>query len=151
MMRPRNVGKHHDLDDETLLSPKSPIISESGDVLAFSAPPSSGSRLRSVPQSMDCIVTNINCSYPQSFISYPPSPSSHISLQTSQSVLPTTVAAVLDHEILGQKAALTHEEAIHVGDLSEEELAIEKKLRRKIDTLIMPLIVLVYLMNYIDR
>jgi hypothetical protein len=52
----------------------------------------------------------------------------------------------LDHD-----ARISHEEAMHHGALTEEELAIEKKLIRKIDFLIMPLVVLVYLMNYIDR
>ncbi|EME42552.1 hypothetical protein DOTSEDRAFT_73412 [Dothistroma septosporum NZE10] len=41
--------------------------------------------------------------------------------------------------------------AVHVGGLTDEEKVTEKKLRKKIDTLIMPLVVLVYLMNYIDR
>jgi len=36
-------------------------------------------------------------------------------------------------------------------ELTPDELEVEKKLRRKIDSLIMPLVVLVYLMNYIDR
>lgn len=58
---------------------------------------------------------------------------------------------VLDHDLLGEKAGVTHEEAMHFGQLTEEERAIEKKLVRKIDARIMPLIVLVYLMNYIDR
>jgi len=58
---------------------------------------------------------------------------------------------ILDHDVLGEKAGLSHEEAMHFGVLTEEELVIEKKLVRKIDMLIMPLIVLVYLMNYIDR
>lgn len=58
---------------------------------------------------------------------------------------------VLDHDVLGEKATLSHEEAMHFGALTEEELAIQKKLVRKIDMLIMPLVVLVYLMNYIDR
>jgi hypothetical protein len=35
--------------------------------------------------------------------------------------------------------------------LTEEELIIAKKLKRKIDIRIMPLVILVYLMNYIDR
>lgn len=35
--------------------------------------------------------------------------------------------------------------------LTEDELALEKKLRWKIDLMIMPLIVWTYLMNYIDR
>lgn len=51
---------------------------------------------------------------------------------------------VMDHDV-------SREEAMHLGQLSEEELAVEKKLRRKIDSLIMPLVMLVYLMNYIDR
>ena len=40
---------------------------------------------------------------------------------------------------------------MHFGQLTEEELVIQKKLKRKIDSLIMPLVILVYLMNYIDR
>ena len=44
---------------------------------------------------------------------------------------------VADHELLGDKANISHDEAMHFGVLTEEELAIEKKLRRKIDTLIM--------------
>lgn len=58
---------------------------------------------------------------------------------------------IADHDLLGDKTAVTHEEALHYGALTPEELATEKKLRRKIDTLIMPVVVLVYLMNYIDR
>lgn len=64
------------------------------------------------------------------------------------------MAAITDHELMGDKAFATHEEYIHGNDaytLSPEELVHEKKLRRKIDLLIMPLVVLVYLMNYIDR
>ena len=56
-----------------------------------------------------------------------------------------------DHDILGEKATVTHDEAVHFGKLTEDELLIEKKLRLKIDILIMPLVILVYLMNYIDR
>jgi hypothetical protein len=58
---------------------------------------------------------------------------------------------VADHELLGDKLQVTHSEVMHFGRLTEEELVIEKKLRRKIDSLIMPLVILVYLMNYIDR
>lgn len=43
------------------------------------------------------------------------------------------------------------EEAIHHGHLTPEELEIEKKLRRKIDMRIMPVLITIYLMNYIDR
>ena len=56
-----------------------------------------------------------------------------------------------DSELLGDKASVTHEDAMHFGELTPEELVMEKKLVRKIDFLIMPLVVLVYLMNYIDR
>jgi len=55
-----------------------------------------------------------------------------------------------DHDILGDKH-VDHEEVMHMGELTEEELALEKKLRRRIDARIMPTVVLVYLMNYIDR
>jgi hypothetical protein len=58
---------------------------------------------------------------------------------------------ILDHDVLGDKGHISHNEAMHLGVLTEEERAIEKKLVRKIDFLIMPLVVLVYLMNYIDR
>ncbi|KAJ5543588.1 hypothetical protein N7535_006012 [Penicillium sp. DV-2018c] len=52
---------------------------------------------------------------------------------------------------LEMKVDLSHEEVIHLAELSEEEKVIEKKLRLRIDSLIMPLAILVYLMNYIDR
>ncbi|KAJ5295446.1 hypothetical protein PENANT_c001G10998 [Penicillium antarcticum] len=52
---------------------------------------------------------------------------------------------------LGAKVDLSHEEVVHMAELTEEEKVVEKKLRRRIDTLIMPLVILVYLMNYIDR
>ena len=58
---------------------------------------------------------------------------------------------VLDHDVLGEKSQLSHEEAMHFGELTPEEKELEKKLVRKIDLRIMPLMVLVYLMNYIDR
>lgn len=38
-----------------------------------------------------------------------------------------------------------------VDSLSEDEREIEPKLRRKLDTRIMPIAMLVYLLNYIDR
>jgi hypothetical protein len=52
---------------------------------------------------------------------------------------------------LGTKMDLSHEEVVHMAELTEEEKVVEKKLRRRIDALIMPLAILVYLMNYIDR
>ena len=54
-----------------------------------------------------------------------------------------------DHDIMDHD--VSREEAMHLGELTEEELEIEKKLRRRIDSLVMPLVMLVYLMNYIDR
>ncbi|KAL4990740.1 major facilitator superfamily domain-containing protein [Aspergillus falconensis] len=51
-----------------------------------------------------------------------------------------------------EKANIAHDEEVgHVATLSPEELVIERKLRRRIDSIIMPLVILVYLMNYIDR
>lgn len=49
-----------------------------------------------------------------------------------------------DHDILGEKITTSHDEATHLGHLTEEELVQEKKLKRKIDLLIMPMVVLVY-------
>lgn len=53
---------------------------------------------------------------------------------------------VHDKDIVGNKDKA---EAEHFGRLSEEELGHEKKLKRKIDLVIMPTVILVYLMNYI--
>lgn len=56
-----------------------------------------------------------------------------------------------DRDVIGEKAEVLHEEVVHLAQLSPEEKVIEKKLVRKIDSLVMPLVILVYLMNYIDR
>lgn len=56
-----------------------------------------------------------------------------------------------DMEAMGEKAEMAHQEVVHMAELTPEEKEIERKLRRRIDTLIMPLVVLVYLLNYIDR
>ncbi|KAL1961501.1 hypothetical protein VTN77DRAFT_1662 [Rasamsonia byssochlamydoides] len=58
---------------------------------------------------------------------------------------------IKDHEAMGEKAEMSHEEVVHLAQLSEEEKVLERQLRRRIDLLIMPLVILVYLMNYIDR
>lgn len=59
---------------------------------------------------------------------------------------------ITDAETMGEKAHMTHEEVItHLAQLTEEEKVVEKKLRRRIDSLILPLVALVYLLNYIDR
>ena len=55
-----------------------------------------------------------------------------------------------DHDITGNDDTSSQEVA-HLIKLTPEERILEKKLRRKIDLLIMPLVILVYLMNYIDR
>jgi hypothetical protein len=57
---------------------------------------------------------------------------------------------VRDADILGGKD-VTPEDARRHAELSEEELAVEKKLVKKMDLIIMPLVVTVYLLNYIDR
>lgn len=49
---------------------------------------------------------------------------------------------VHDHDVLGD-GNVTREEAMHYGVLTEEEKMHEKKLLRKIDSLIMPLVMLV--------
>ncbi|KAF9878000.1 major facilitator superfamily transporter [Colletotrichum karsti] len=54
---------------------------------------------------------------------------------------------VNDRDLLGDKPTDTS----HVAELTEAEKAIEKKLVRRIDWLIMPLILSVYLLNWIDR
>lgn len=58
---------------------------------------------------------------------------------------------IRDHDLIDGLKNVPSAEAMHWGALDEHELAIEKKLRRRIDALIMPLVILVYLMNYIDR
>ncbi|KAL1855042.1 hypothetical protein Plec18167_004507 [Paecilomyces lecythidis] len=50
-----------------------------------------------------------------------------------------------------EKTEVSHEEVMDLSQLTPDERILEKKLRRRIDSLIMPLIILVYLMNYIDR
>lgn len=59
--------------------------------------------------------------------------------------------AITDKELLAEKGEIAPEEVFHLTKLTEEELVIERKLRRRIDSLIMPMVILVYLMNYIDR
>lgn len=56
-----------------------------------------------------------------------------------------------DHDILAGEKDVSREEAVQFANMSDDELEVQKKLVRKIDWLIMPLVILVYLMNYIDR
>ncbi|KAJ4412250.1 hypothetical protein N0V91_000719 [Didymella pomorum] len=68
-----------------------------------------------------------------------------------------TEKEIADHDLMGGKfddpehLEAVRQEALHHGHLSAEELEIEKKLRRKIDARIMPVLITIYLMNYIDR
>ena len=54
-----------------------------------------------------------------------------------------------DKELFGNKQGL-REDAMHYGHLSEEELVLEKKLRRKIDSVIMPMVIAVSMASYGD-
>jgi hypothetical protein len=49
------------------------------------------------------------------------------------------------------KPSMTHQEIDPLEELTVEECALERKLRFRIDLLIMPLVISVYMMNYIDR
>jgi hypothetical protein len=56
-----------------------------------------------------------------------------------------------DQDAMGEKAQMSHDEVVRLAQLSPEDQELEKKLRLRIDLLVMPLVILVYLMNYIDR
>lgn len=56
-----------------------------------------------------------------------------------------------DHDAMGEKIEMSHEEIVHLTELTPEEKIVEKKLRRLIDSIILPFVITVYLMNYIDR
>lgn len=55
-----------------------------------------------------------------------------------------------DVDVIGTKR-IDSEQAMHLRVLTPDELIAEKKLRTKIDKRIMPVVVTVYLLNYIDR
>lgn len=57
----------------------------------------------------------------------------------------------LDAHRLSKDFETTHQESLDPVELSEEERSIERRLVRRIDFLILPLVILVYLMNYMDR
>lgn len=59
--------------------------------------------------------------------------------------------AMIDSEAVSNKVGTSHEEIVHLAELSEEEKILEKKLRLRIDLLIMPPVIMVYLLNFIDR
>lgn len=62
----------------------------------------------------------------------------------------TNNAVVTDGDILG-KTDISQVEAVQIASLTEEEKAIEKKLVLRIDLIIFPLLITVYLLNWIDR
>jgi hypothetical protein len=55
---------------------------------------------------------------------------------------------VHDHDVLGG-TQVTREDAVHWGQLTEEELVHEKQLKKKIDVMIMPLVMMVRNRHYI--
>ncbi|KUI63523.1 hypothetical protein VM1G_10273 [Cytospora mali] len=61
-----------------------------------------------------------------------------------------TAEHIHDHDLIADDKDVT-QIAEHLRQLTAEERIIEKKLRRKIDLLVMPIVVMIYLMNYIDR
>lgn len=63
---------------------------------------------------------------------------------------PPSTEHIHDHDMMADEKVVA-EVAEHLRLLTPEERVIEKKLRRKLDIRIMPLCVLIYLMNYIDR
>jgi hypothetical protein len=56
-----------------------------------------------------------------------------------------------DRDAMGEKIEMSHEEVVRLAELTPEEKIIETKLRRRIDSTILPFVITVYLMNYIDR
>lgn len=62
----------------------------------------------------------------------------------------STTEHIQEHEVITDEEVVA-DVAQHLRLLTPEERVIEKKLRRKIDIRIMPLCILIYLMNYIDR
>lgn len=58
---------------------------------------------------------------------------------------------LMDTDVVREKTSVSHQEVVHLAQLTAEEKVLEINLRRRVDSLIMPLIILVYLMNYIDR
>ena|SRR5579871_765090 len=55
--------------------------------------------------------------------------------------------SVQDHELF-ENADNNYQEDLRYSKLTPDELKTEKQLRRRIDSRIMPLVILVYLMNY---
>lgn len=56
---------------------------------------------------------------------------------------------VQDHELF-ENGENNYQEDLRFSQLTQDELETEKHLRRRIDSRIMPLVILVYLMNYMS-
>ncbi|EXJ74884.1 uncharacterized protein A1O5_01580 [Cladophialophora psammophila CBS 110553] len=56
-----------------------------------------------------------------------------------------------DSAMLGDKVQVERKELVELRMLTHEEQDVEKKLVRKIDVRILPIVLMIYLMNYIDR
>ena len=54
---------------------------------------------------------------------------------------------ITDRDLIGEKPV----ETAQIAELTEEEKKLEKKLVKKIDFIILPLVLIVYLLNWIDR
>ena len=54
----------------------------------------------------------------------------------------SNTGVIHDKDLFGNKQGL-RDDAMHYGQLSEEELVLEKQLRRKIDSVIMPMVIAV--------
>ena len=71
-------------------------------------------------------------------------------VDTTQDIQRKEAQVITDGQILS-KVDISHAEVARLSGLTEEELVQEKKLVRRIDWLILPLLLVVYLLNWIDR
>jgi hypothetical protein len=77
--------------------------------------------------------------------------STAIELESERKAADGGLAGRASGQHVEQVESAAQEDGLHGGRLSAEELAVEKKLLRKIDARIMPVVITIYLMNYIDR
>jgi hypothetical protein len=77
--------------------------------------------------------------------------STAIELESERKAADGGLAGRANGQHVEQIESAAEEDGVHGGQLSADELAIEKKLLRKIDARIMPVVITIYLMNYIDR
>jgi hypothetical protein len=77
--------------------------------------------------------------------------STAIELESERKAADGGLAGRASGQHVEQIESAAQEDGVHGGRLTAEELAVEKKLLRKIDARIMPVVITIYLMNYIDR